>query len=467
MFYKIISIICLFFFINIKKDNLFGQQKISAIYSGVPWFDNNRNKVAAHGACVIKNNNNYYLFGEKHSDTSNAFEGINCYVSKDLCNWKFANIALPLQPFGKLGKNRIGERPKVMKCPATGEYIMYLHVDTLGYKDQFLGYATATKINGPYQFQGALLWNGKPIKKWDMGTFQNEDGNGYVLLHGGDIYKLNSNYKSIDTQICKAFEKGFESPTMFKKDSIFYFLGSNLTGWERNDNYYFTATSINGPWIKQGLIAPEGTLTWNSQCTFVLPIKGNQTTTYMYMGDRWSYPKQNSAATYVWQPLLINGSTISMPQFQEAWNMDTKKGVTNDIHLNGITVFCNDSKINYFGLWKNDIVGVKNSNNKNDYFSFSFNGKQIALYSLNTSNGGYASIEITNKKGKRVIQSVVDMYAKYTTSELKFLSPILEKDEYYISVTVLGDHWSWKEKSGKLSGSNGDFVSIEKIIVLE
>lgn len=47
-----------------------------AIYSGIPWFNNNGNTISAHGATIIKDNDRYYLFGERHNDTSNAFAGI-------------------------------------------------------------------------------------------------------------------------------------------------------------------------------------------------------------------------------------------------------------------------------------------------------------------------------------------------------------------------------------------------------
>jgi hypothetical protein len=157
----------------------------TAIYSGIPWFDNNGNTVCAHGANIVKEKGNYYLFGERHEDGTNAFDGFNCYSSKDLYNWKFESIALPLQAEGELGPNRVGERPKVTKCPATGEFVMFMHADTLGYKGQFIGYATAKKITGPYTFQGPILFKGKPVKKRDMGTFKDKDGSGYVLLHGG------------------------------------------------------------------------------------------------------------------------------------------------------------------------------------------------------------------------------------------------------------------------------------------
>jgi hypothetical protein len=51
------------------------------IYSGVPWFDDKSNAESAHGACVVKDNGRYFLFGEDYSHTSNAFAGFNCYSS--------------------------------------------------------------------------------------------------------------------------------------------------------------------------------------------------------------------------------------------------------------------------------------------------------------------------------------------------------------------------------------------------
>lgn len=441
------------------------QTKMDAIYSGVPWFDEKGNTVSAHGANIVKENGRYYLFGERHDDTSNAFVGFNCYSSVDLYNWKFERIALPQQQQGKLGPKRVGERCKVIKCPTTGEYIMYMHADTLGYTDQFVGYATAQNITGPYTFQGPLLFNGKPIKKWDMGTFRDKDGSGYVLLHGGDIYKLNDDYKSISEQVNKAFERGFESPAIFHKDSLYYFLGSYLTGWERNDNYYFTSTSLKGPWTKRGFFAPQGTLTWNSQTTFVLPIEGTKETTYMFMGDRWSFPKQASAATYVWQPLTVLGYNISLPDFKEAWAIDLKTAVVSSASIKGKTIAAADQQINYTGNWKQDTLTVKSSDEKGASFSFTVKGTQVGIYGLARPDGGYASVVIRNSKGKTVLNSSIDLYSKYPTVLLKFLSPKLKRDTYIVTVTVLGEKWWWKEKSGRLSGSRGHYISVNSIVV--
>ena len=442
-------------------------KKNKAIYSGIPWFDDKGNTVSAHGACIIKDKDQFYLFGEAHDDSTNAFAGFNCYSSIDLYNWKFESIALTVQDSGKLSANTVGERPKVMKCPGTGEYIMYMLADNMQYKEQYVGYATANSITGPYTFKGPLLFNGKMIKKWDMGTFQDDDGNGYILLHGADIYKLNNDYKSIAEQTHKATEKGFEAPTLFKKDSVYYFIGSDLTGWERNDNYYLTATSLKGPWLKTGYLTPKETLTWNSQTTFVLPIQGSATTTYMFMGDRWSFPKQKSAATYVWQPLTIDGYNLSIPNYLAAWKINVATGVVSSSILKANMISLEDNKISFKGNWQHDSLGVQSSNEKGAFFSLTVKGNQFGVHALSQPNGGYALITIKNKKGKVVVSSAVDMYCKYAVKELKFLTPVLPKATYTITVEVLGEHWYWKEKSGRLSGSLGNIVAIDKLLIGE
>ncbi|MGO4770558.1 family 43 glycosylhydrolase [Flavobacterium sp. W22_SRS_FK3] len=436
--------------------------KYDAIYSGTPWFDQNGNVVSAHGANIVKEKDTFYLFGEAHTDTSNAFVGFNCYSSKDLYSWKFESMALPVQKSGKLGPNRVGERPKVMKCPKTGEFIMYMHADSLTYKDQFVGYAVSKKIKGPYQFKGPLLFNGKPIKKWDMGTFQDTDGSGYVLVHGGEIYKLNDDYKSVAEKVNENITSGFESPAMLKKDGLYYFIGSHLTSWEKNDNYYYTSISLRGPWISQGLIAPEGTLTWNSQCTFVLPIQGTKETTYMFMGDRWSFPKQASSATYVWQPLVFSGKSLSIPNYQDAWQIDLAKGIASSKETSDTIIKNNDKQIEFKGNWKNTDSESK-SDEKDASFTIKFSGQQIALYSLVSSENGYAKVVLTDEKGKIIVKAVVDMYSKFSVLSQVFRSPVLKKGNYKLTVYNTGERPNWSDKKKNIYGSTGNYISISQI----
>ncbi|MFW0718452.1 family 43 glycosylhydrolase [Pedobacter sp. N23S346] len=464
------TLLVIIFLINCQISSAQQAGKTDAIYSGLPWYDPNGAVISSHGANIIKEKNLFYFFGEAHTDTSNTFVGFNCYSSKDLYNWKFEQIALPVQSGGKLGPNRVGERPKVMKNPKSREFIMYMHVDTPGYKDQFVGYAVSKNITGPYQFKGALLFKEKPIKKWDMGTFQDDDGKGYLLTHGGVIHQLSDDYKSIVAETNKQITSGFESPTLFRKGNVYYFIGSHLTSWEKNDNYYYTSKSLSGPWISRGLIAPKDQLTWNSQTTFVLKIAGSKDTTYLFMGDRWSYPRQRSAATYVWQPIKFNGDSISLPKYLDAWTIDTKTGVANEKTIDFQTI-ANDSKqIQYQGNWEKSVIEtipVTRSSSDRASCSFTFKGIQIGLQTVVLPDNGYARIILADQKGTVLINNLVDMYAKTPASRLVFLSPVLRKAEYKLTVSVAGERPNWFDKKKINYGSTANNITISKLIIKE
>jgi len=429
------------------------------IHSGVALFDQSNKEVNAHGACIIKEGDRYYLFGEYKSDTANVFTGFSCYSSTNLANWKFERIVLPVQTDGLLGPNRVGERVKVMKCPLTGEFVMYMHADDRGYKDPHVGYATCKTINGDYQFKGALMFNDKPINKWDMGTFQDTDGKGYLLIHHGYIYELSDDYKSIKRLVVNQ-KQGGESPAIFKSKGIYYWLSSNLTSWERNDNVYLTSTSLEGPWTFRGLFAPEGSLTWNSQTTFILPIANKKDTVFMFMGDRWSYPRQGSAATYVWQPITLEGDKMSIPAYHENWTMNKSKAQWFAVKQKSIKTSA-DVKT---GDWKSEI-GIFRAKEKGSLLSFPFKGRQIGIKGLSNSTSGYARVILRNNNGKEIINTIVDFYSKYEYSSLKFLSPLLEYDNYVLSVEVLGEHSKWSDKKKSDYGSTDDSIIIEDVLL--
>ncbi|MDR1199536.1 MAG: family 43 glycosylhydrolase, partial [Prevotellaceae bacterium] len=414
------------------------QQPGNNIISGISWFDNNGNAVNAHGACIVEENGRYYLFGEYKSDTANVFTGFSCYSSTDLVNWQFERIVLPQQKDGLLGPNRVGERVKVMRCPATGEYVMYMHCDDSDYNDPHIGYATCNTVNGDYEFQGALLYAGQPVKRWDMGTFQDDDGKGYLLIHHGDIYRLNDNYKSAEKLLPHIQGMG-ESPVVFKKGGVYFLLSSNLTSWERNDNMYHTASSIEGPWTKQGLFAPEGTLTYNSQCTFVFPQICNENTEPMYMGDRWSFPKQGSCATYVWLPLHVEGTKLTLQKPE-----------------------------NVMPEGKNLLEKPFVSNTEGDFAEVKFSGRQIAVYGESNAHGGYGRMTITDKNGRTVVSSPVDFYSKVPDRAVRYISPQLPQGDYTLKVEVTGENSTWSDKKMSISyGSDDYFVNIENIIQIQ
>lgn len=415
------------------------------IVNGVPWYDQNRNIVNSHSSCIVRDGGRYYLFGEYKSDTTNAFPGFGCYSSDDLVNWKFERVALKVQAPGSiLGPNRIGERPKVMRCPKTGEYIMLMHADSINYRDQSIGIAVSDKINGEYKLLGSILFNGKPIRRWDMGTFQDTDGKGYLLIHHGPIYQLSDDYRSIVAQVANIKGMG-ESPAMFKKDGIYYLLTSNTTGWERNDNFYYTAPSIKGPWTKQGYFCPQGTLTYNTQCTFVLPLTISGDTIPMYMGDRWAYPHQGSAATNVWLPMQVDGAKLSIPHYMQAWNPATVKEV--DV--------LKDARRIYGKEWQTDKKGEK--------LSVKFTGANVAVIGSAEKDGGFAWVSIHDDSGKKVYSSLVDFYSRVPDKSIRIITPKLPHAKYTLTVEPSGTTFRWALKSGKMTGSEGYMVRVSEV----
>ncbi|MFB9896564.1 family 43 glycosylhydrolase [Hallella seregens] len=418
----------------------FGQ----TIVNGVPWFDQNGNTVNAHGAGIIRDGGRWWLFGEYKSDTTNVFPGFGCYSSDDLVHWIFERVVLPVQKDGILGPQRVGERPKVMRCPKTGEYVLFAHADDMKYTDPHTVVATCVTIDGDYRLRGTLQYKGKPIRKWDIGVFQDTDGRGYLLCHHGPIYRLSDDYLSVDTMIADVMDIG-ESPAMFKKDGIYYLLTSNLTSWERNDNYYFTATNIAGPWMKHGTFSPKGTLTWNSQTTCVLILPDG---TPMYMGDRWSYPHQASCASYVWLPMQIDGDSLSIPQYWETWNPHT---------LKAIDMLCGGKQLS---------MGF-DSNKPGESVSIQFRGCQAAITGKTDRHGGYALVTVNDRRGKTVFSSLVDCYSLVPSEGIRLLTPVLLYGCYRITVKVTGDRPKWSDKRKNNYGSDDCRVRIDALYVFK
>lgn len=450
----------------------YAPNSVRAIHSGVPWFDQNGRAVSAHGGGILKEGDRFYFFGEFKRDGGNAFAGFSCYSSRDLMNWTFERMALPVQPDGILGPDRVGERPKVLKCPGTGEFVMFMHTDSAAYKDQAVGYATSSTVDGEYVFRGWLLFDGQPIKLWDMSVLMDDDGAGYLVTHSGNLFRLADDYKSVTAQVVTRMTEGCEAPAIFKRGSLYYWLGSHLTSWERNDNDYFTATSLAGPWTKRGYFAPEGSLTWNSQTTFVLPIVGAESTTFMFMGDRWAHPYQCSAATCVWQPLCFDDAgNISLPTYQPAWRIDLETGRWSPVSSQWtLTRVVDHDRMISTGVWhpSTDTAGLSSirSDQKGSSLTIAFVGTQIGLVGVARPDGGFAEVRLSDATGQTILTSIIEIYCRYPETSLKFLSPTLPRAEYRLTVTVLGEHFFWQAKT-TTHGSSGDFIEIASVAIVD
>ena len=200
---------------------------------GAAWTDTSGNTLQAHGLGIVKVASTWYAFGEnKTGESSSAayFQSISCYSSTDLSHWTYQRAALSQQSSGDLGPSRIVERPKVIYNSSTGQYVMYLHIDSSSYGEAKVGVATSTTPCGAYTYRGSFQPLGYQSR--DIGLFQDTDGTAYLLTedraNGLRIDKLSSDYLTVASGV--ALFADYEAPAMVKISGRYYLLASHLSG---------------------------------------------------------------------------------------------------------------------------------------------------------------------------------------------------------------------------------------------
>jgi Glycosyl hydrolases family 43 len=290
-----------------------------------------------HGVGIRQFGDRFYAWGEDKS-RGDLFSGVACYSSTDLATWTFHGHALTADTsIPDLGPDRIIERPKVLQAP-DGRYVMFLHVESKDYSYARLGWAVSDRPEGPYTY----LRSERPLGNIsrDIGVFQDEDGTGYVLSedreHGLHIYRLSEDYlevvEIVSTTLAPpsdhpAGRHGYESPTVVRYEGLYYLFGSDLTGWDTNDNQYATASSLAGPWSEWQAFAPAGSATFDSQISVVVPVHGTEQTSHVYVGDRW-IEKDLFHSAPVWLPLHL-GQGRAVLEWRDEWSIDTVTGVVS------------------------------------------------------------------------------------------------------------------------------------------
>jgi Glycosyl hydrolases family 43 len=294
------------------------------ITPGSVWNDTQGNVIQAHGEGIIKVDAKYYWLGEDKTNGA-AFQNVKCYSSSDLVNWTFVNNVLTRQASGDLGPNRVIERPHVIYNGSTSQFVMYMHVDNSNYTDRKAGVATSSSVCGSYTYRGSM----KPLGHDSLDDTLFQDGTtGYFLSEDRtntklQIYQLSDDYLTVSSLVATVPQ--YESPAVVKIGGTYFLFGSHLSGWATNDNQYSTASSMAGPWGTWKSFAPAGTNTCNSQSTFILPVTGSSSTTYVFLADRWNSGNLTDSR-YIWLPLTINGTTVSVT-CATSWKIDVSTGV--------------------------------------------------------------------------------------------------------------------------------------------
>lgn len=330
----------------------------STIKPGQIWPDTDGHHINAHGGGITLYNGNYYWFGESRGVGSRTFDGISCYRSADLINWHHEGTALELivdEP-SLLEPGCVVERPKVLLNEKTGKFVMWFHHELKGqkYKAALTGVAVADKITGPYRYLRSLRPNanqwpvnfseaqkiGAPgedrLKNWtpewreavrdgmfvrrdfaggqmarDMTVFKDNDGTAWHIASSEENATLHFSKLTVDyldfTGIYYRFKPGEwnESPAVLYKNSKYFLIASDTTGWTPNPARLFVADSLTGEWESLGNpcrgTKAEVETTFGSQGTFLLNVEGKKDLV-IYMGDRWQ-PTNLGKSPYVWLPL--------------------------------------------------------------------------------------------------------------------------------------------------------------------
>ncbi|GAA4317488.1 glycoside hydrolase family 43 protein [Mucilaginibacter gynuensis] len=345
------------------------ENAISEFKPGAVWYDKKGVAINAHGGGILYKNGLYYWFGEHKVEGSagnTSMVGVHCYSSADLYNWKDEGIALAMSddPQSDIVKGCVLERPKVVYNKKTKKYVMWFHLELKGkgYSAARAAVAVSDKVTGPYQFIKSYRPNAGKMPFYPQGTpeaekvncaavadndkffcrdleggqmardmtiFVDDDGKAYHVFSSEENYtlhvaELTADYTGHTGKYSRVFiGKQTEAPALFKRNGIYYMIGSGCTGWAPNAARWFTAKSIFGPWEYHGnpCEGPKKEITFGGQSTHVLPIAGKKDA-FIFMADKW-VPDNAIDGRYLWLPITFKGDDISIV-WKDSWRLNDK-----------------------------------------------------------------------------------------------------------------------------------------------
>lgn len=293
--------------------------------------------VQAHGGGVLQVDDYYYWFGEDRGD-DNKFRYVSAYRSKDLKNWEPRGHVLTQEADPEI-RSAVIERPKVLYNEKTKQFVMWMHKEADdSYAEARAAVAVSSTIDGPYTWKGSFRpkdASGAEHMSRDITVYEDKAaGKAYMISSANynadlHIYELTDDYTQVKDLVANPWPgRHRESPALFKRGDVYFMLTSGTSYWDPNQQKYATATSLAGPWSPMKDVGSHDG--HHSQTAFVLPVEGSDTTSFLYMGDRWagvwSDPKHVNDSTYVWLPLAFpTATTMTLPWYPQV-SIDTATG---------------------------------------------------------------------------------------------------------------------------------------------
>lgn len=290
----------------------------------------------------------YFWYGVKYAEAElyrndpsitypNAtFESVTCYSSTDLTNWTSEGDVLTKNEISRVPKTWVG-RLGVAYIKELKKYAMFVQ-----HGNQVL-ITTADTPVGPFTWHQRI--NMEPMigtsNTGDQTIFTDEDtGKSYLVYSYGrgrnKIYVSEIGVKDgkVNLLDCTEIFKGEsrEGNCMFKYKGKYYMYASNIYGWDGSLAYYLVADDIRGPYLPTNKMlvtdGSENDYAHISQTGFFINVKGAETETVIFCGDRWSDFAGNGLGYNQWCPMSFNGGT---PYFNSlhSWNLDATTGKWN------------------------------------------------------------------------------------------------------------------------------------------
>lgn len=322
----------------------------NAFTPGEVWLDTDGKPIQAHSAGILRAGGRYFWYGEDKTLGNFCKTGVSVYSSADLYNWKREGLALARDAMPPQFRDEaVCERPKVIYNAATGQYVMWMHLDDKSYRVASAGVATSASPTGPFKFLRAF----RPIQYdagyfpsdrarqkelggtyRDMNLFVDDDGRGYVLYASEDnwtlyIARLNREFTDVVRPAIEGsswarvlVRNQREAPAPFKYKGKYYLITSGCTGWDPNAASYAISDHVLGPYFQRGnpAVGPGADKTFNAQSTFVLPAPGKPEGSFIFLADRWNKDKLEDSR-YVWLPFRIAADGSIRIEWLDRWDL--------------------------------------------------------------------------------------------------------------------------------------------------
>ena len=354
-------------------------QALDEIRPGQEWPDRKGEHINAHGGGLLFHEGKYYWYGENRPARGFTTEvGVEVYSSSDLMNWEDEGVALAVSDEAghDIERGCIMERPKVVRNPKTGKFVMLFHLELKGqgYAAARVGFAERDSPVGPFRFIRSLRPNAgkwpvdfsrrdirkaKKLKESDykewwtpewreaireglllardvpggqmsrhMTVYVHDVGKAYQIYSAEEnltlnIAELTDDYLDYTGRYVRVAPGGQnEAPAIFKRDGVYWMITSGCTGWAPNEARMFKATSLWGAWeqLPSPFVGKDAKKSFHTQGTYIFKVEGTEDG-FVFMADRWN-PRSLKNSRHIWLPIDFEADSTPVIRWVDSWSPD-------------------------------------------------------------------------------------------------------------------------------------------------